>query len=59
MGLEGMELIAIIVIIGLFIVVLKQFGMWEPLSLEGKLQRNRESKLFSNSEKIMLSIHVI
>lgn len=36
MGLEGMEAIAIAVVIGLFIVVLKQFGLWEPLSLEGK-----------------------
>lgn len=34
--MEGMEIIAIIVVIGLFIVVLKQFGIWEPLSLEGK-----------------------
>lgn len=34
MGLDGMEAIAIAVVIGLFIVVLKQFGIWEPLSLE-------------------------
>ncbi|XP_042251590.1 calsenilin-like isoform X2 [Thunnus maccoyii] len=34
MGLEGMEAIAFAVVIGLFIVVLKQFGLWEPLSLE-------------------------
>ncbi|XP_034047477.1 calsenilin-like isoform X3 [Thalassophryne amazonica] len=34
MGLEGMEMIAIAVVIGLFIIVLKQFGIWEPLSLE-------------------------
>lgn len=37
MGLDGMEAIAIAVVIGLFIVVLKQFGIWEPLSLEGKI----------------------
>lgn len=36
MGLDGMEVIAIAVVIGLFVVVLKQFGVWEPLSLEGK-----------------------
>lgn len=36
MGLDGMEVIAIIVVIGLFVVVLKQFGIWEPLSLEGR-----------------------
>lgn len=34
--MEGMEIIAIAVVMGLFIVVLKQFGLWEPLSLEGK-----------------------
>nr|XP_033503064.1 calsenilin-like isoform X4 [Epinephelus lanceolatus] len=34
MGLDGMEVIAIVVVIGLFVVVLKQFGVWEPLSLE-------------------------
>ncbi len=34
-----MEVIAIAVVIGLFVVVLKQFGIWEPLSLEGKTQR--------------------
>lgn len=39
MGLEGMEIIAIAVVVGLFIVVLKQFGIWEPLSLEGKTRR--------------------
>ncbi|XP_072311512.1 calsenilin-like isoform X3 [Eucyclogobius newberryi] len=32
--MDGMEVIAIAVVIGLFIVVLKQFGIWEPLSLE-------------------------
>lgn len=35
MGLDGMEVMAIAVVIGLFIVVLKQFGIWEPLSMEG------------------------
>lgn len=39
MGLDGMEAIAIAVVIGLFIVVLKQFGIWEPLSLEGNVHR--------------------
>lgn len=47
MGLEGMEIIAIAVVVGLFIVVLKQFGIWEPLSLEGKTRgaglKRRES----------------
>lgn len=36
MEMDGMEVIAILVVIGLFVVVLKQFGIWEPLSLEGK-----------------------
>lgn len=39
MELDGMEIIAIIVVIGLFVVVLKQFGIWEPLSLEGRTYR--------------------
>lgn len=42
MGLDGMEVIAIAVVVGLFIVVLKQFGIWEPLSLEGKSRVNFE-----------------
>lgn len=36
MVLEGMELIAITVVISLFFVMFKQFGVWEPLSLDGK-----------------------
>lgn len=43
--MEGMEIIAIIVVIGLFIVVLKQFGIWEPLSLEGKTPRIKSDQL--------------
>lgn len=39
-----MEIIAIIVVIGLFIVVLKQFGIWEPLSLEGKTPEPNRTK---------------
>lgn len=38
MGIQGMEVIAIAVVILLFFLVLKQFGIWEPLSLEGKLK---------------------
>ncbi|KAJ7987179.1 hypothetical protein DPEC_G00336070 [Dallia pectoralis] len=34
MVLDGMELIAIIVVIGLFFVMFKQFGVWEPLVLD-------------------------
>lgn len=40
MGLDGMEIFAIAAVVGLFIVVLKQFGMWEPLSLEGRIKPN-------------------
>jgi hypothetical protein len=36
MGLDGMEVMGIAVVICLFVVVLKQFGIWEPLSLDGK-----------------------
>ncbi|XP_070780284.1 calsenilin-like [Enoplosus armatus] len=42
MGLDGMEVIAIAVVIGLFIVVLKQFGLWEPLSLEDSCDSDLE-----------------
>ncbi|XP_045063951.1 calsenilin isoform X2 [Coregonus clupeaformis] len=34
MVLDGMELITITVVVGLFFVMLKQFGVWEPLSLD-------------------------
>lgn len=36
MGIQGMELFAIAVVIILFVAVLKQFGILEPMSLEGK-----------------------
>jgi len=36
MGIQGMELFAIGVVIILFVAVLKQFGILEPMSLEGK-----------------------
>lgn len=36
MGIQGMELFAIGVVIILFMAVLKQFGILEPMSLEGK-----------------------
>ena len=36
MGLDGMTVIGMAVVVGLFVGVLKQFGIWEPLSLEGK-----------------------
>lgn len=38
MGIQGMEVIAIAVVVLLFFLVLKQFGIWEPLSLDGKLK---------------------
>lgn len=36
MEIQGMEVFAIAVVGLMFVMVLKQFGMWEPLSLEGK-----------------------
>ncbi|MFT7808320.1 calsenilin-like [Arapaima gigas] len=36
MGIQGMELFAMGVVIILFVAVLKQFGILEPMSLEGK-----------------------
>lgn len=35
MGLQGMELCAMAVVVLLFIAVLKQFGILEPMSMEG------------------------
>lgn len=35
MGIQGMELCAVAVVILLFIAVLKQFGILEPISVEG------------------------
>lgn len=37
MEVDGMEVFAIAVVVAMFVVVLKQFGVWEPLSLEGKM----------------------
>lgn len=54
MGLDGMEVIAIGVVIGLFVVVLKQFGIWEPLSLEGKTSRERSYLLLRSIETLIL-----
>lgn len=36
MSIQGMELFAIGVVVILFMAVLKQFGILEPISLEGK-----------------------
>lgn len=53
MDIEGMEIIAIIVVIGLFLVVLKQFGIWEPMSLEGKTQSPETEKQLENQRFIL------
>lgn len=37
MGIQGMELCAMAVVVLLFIAVLKQFGILEPISMEGNL----------------------
>lgn len=39
MAIQGMELFAVAVLILLFVMVLKQFGITEPLSLDGKNHR--------------------
>ncbi len=39
MAIQGMELFAVAVVILLFVMVLKQFGITEPLSLDGKNHR--------------------
>lgn len=35
MNLEGLEMVAVLVVLGLFVKVLEQFGLFEPVSLEG------------------------
>lgn len=49
MSIQGMELFAIGVVIVLFVAVLKQFGILEPMSLEGKwsILEPRSSPLLS------------
>lgn len=37
MGIQGMELCAMAVVVLLFIAVLKQFGILEPMSMEGNM----------------------
>lgn len=56
MGLDGMEIMAIAAVVGLFIVVLKQFGIWEPLSLEGKIDIKR---LHCNNIIISFTVNVL
>lgn len=36
LNLDGLEMIAVLVVMGLFIKVLEQFGMFEPVGGEGK-----------------------
>lgn len=38
MNLEGLEMIAVLVVLVLFVKVLEQFGLFEPVSLEGNAQ---------------------
>ena len=35
MNLEGLEMVAVLVVLVLFVKVLEQFGLFEPVSLEG------------------------
>lgn len=39
MNLEGLEMIAVLVVLVLFVKVLEQFGLFEPVSLEGNAKR--------------------
>lgn len=36
LSMDGLEMIAVLVVMGLFIKVLEQFGMFEPVGGEGK-----------------------
>lgn len=44
MNLEGLEMIAVLVVLVLFIKVLEQFGLFEPVSLEGNVQGKWEGE---------------
>ena len=35
MNLDGLEMVAVLVVLALFVKVLEQFGLFEPVSLEG------------------------
>lgn len=37
MNLEGLEMIAVLVVLLLFVKVLEQFGLFEPVAVEGNL----------------------
>nr|XP_012624978.1 Kv channel-interacting protein 2 isoform X5 [Microcebus murinus] len=38
MNLEGLEMVAVLVVLGLFVKVLEQFGLFEPVSLEDSVE---------------------
>lgn len=48
--LDGLEIIAVLVVMGLFIKVLEQFGMFEPVGGEGNGSYGRFVALLSIAE---------
>lgn len=54
--LDGLEIIAVLVVMGLFIKVLEQFGMFEPVGGEGNGSYGRFVALLSISELLFKGI---
>lgn len=48
--MEGLEIIAVLVVMGLFIKVLEQFGMFEPVGGEGNGTYGRFVPLLTTAE---------
>lgn len=48
--MEGLEIIAVLVVMGLFIKVLEQFGMFEPVGGEGNGTYGRFVTLLTTAE---------
>ncbi|XP_041124871.1 transmembrane prolyl 4-hydroxylase-like [Polyodon spathula] len=57
MNLEGLEMIAVLVVLGLFVKVLEQFGLFEPIGVEGILSVQEFKKLNANAFQQFLQQH--
>lgn len=51
LSLDGLEMIAVLVVMGLFIKVLEQFGMFEPVGGEGKAKPSNAPDFFGGSRR--------
>ncbi|XP_039187073.1 Kv channel-interacting protein 2 isoform X1 [Crotalus tigris] len=57
MNLEGLEMIAVLVVLVLFIKVLEQFGLFEPVSLEGNPSGHAKKALKQRFLKLLPCCH--